>query len=466
MKCSQYEFFLLYIIFLIPKFCILKLYKENLLDEFDNYYNENSKEENNNYHGKYRYNKNIFGKFEDYNDDNFQKPASRFEYIITYIKNGVSNYFTRFGEYFDDFKYMISKYKILFRRFSGNKNTNQTLLNKKYNNHKNYIDLMDYKIPRKLKEENRWKINNKKLEDNLNQSYPYNNTDLYNLLSCNLVPDLKVYYYHYFCNNSRVSKEEYLNRTLHGEFCEFYNNTQRICFCPVHFTSCRFGSKSKLKCMTKKLMVNNQIDLTKYYDTFNDEHTRIPILNNEKKIYNFSINVKCGLELDDSISGSNANFYLLNSNDKFLDFDIISTEYHNKTKNATQYKKEEIMDNTTKILDYFIKKKNLVLFFNTSFYLKFNLIDQMWAIPYRTKFYEIKENILEDFLSGKTCFNFTVDINDILKNEDGEGPFSKTENDFKYPYFDKGDIHFFEIEIVDVKYSQIKFMPFRGEIKK
>ena len=131
------------------------------------------------------------------------------------------------------------------------------------------------------------KINNKKLEDNLNQSYPYNNTDLYNLLSCNLVPDLKVYYYHYFCNNSRVSKEEYLNRTLQGEFCEFYNNTQRICFCPVHFTSCRFGSKSKLKCMTKKLMVNNQIDLTKYYDTFNDEHTRIPILNNEKKNLQF-----------------------------------------------------------------------------------------------------------------------------------------------------------------------------------
>ena len=35
--------------------------------------------------------------------------------------------------------------------------------------------------------------------------------------------------------------------------------------------------------MIKNLIVNDEFDLIKYYDTFNDEHTKIPILDNDKK---------------------------------------------------------------------------------------------------------------------------------------------------------------------------------------
>ena len=153
--------------------------------------------------------------------------------------------------------------------------------------------------------------------------------------------------------------------------------------------------------MTNKLWVNNEIELTTYYDTFNDEHIKMPILDNNKKIFQFSLNVKCGLELDDKITGSNMNFYLYNADDNFPDFDVISTEYHGAVFNGTQYTKEEVMDNTTKILDYFIKKKNLIIEKKTNIYIKFNIIDQMWAVPYRYKYYEIPQEQNEDFLSGK-----------------------------------------------------------------
>ncbi len=218
--------------------------------------------------------------------------------------------------------------------------------------------------------------------------------------------------------------------------------------------------------MVKKLIVNNDIDLTKYYDTFYDEHIKTPILNNPKKIYDFSLTLKCGMNMDDDISGSSINFYLLTSNDNLGDFDIISTEYHNTTKNGTQYTKEQVMNMSYPVLNYFIKKRNMILYKETKLSLSFSIIDQQWAIPYRKKIFEINKDSLEDILSGRKSFDFTVDLNDLIENGEGEGPFEKTDNKIKYPYFDKGDLHFFEIELKDLGYNQIRFVPFRGEIKK
>ena len=124
------------------------------------------------------------------------------------------------------------------------------------------------------------------------------------------------------------------------------------------------------------------------------------------------------------------------------------------------------MNNTNKILKYFIKRKNLILYKKPILYLKFSLIDQMWAIPYRTQFFEINEDMIESFLSGEVNLNFTVDLNDLIENGEGEGPFEKNDGKIKYPFFDKGDLHFFEIELKDLGYAQIRFVPFRGEIKK
>ena len=466
MKCLKYNFFLLYIILLIPKLSILKLYEENPSDSLDYYYKDASYHEKNYFYNKHTNNKNKDEESNNYDSEDFEKPASTFEFIINYIKNRIKAYFYDIEEYIDGLKFVLSKYKYLFRRYAKNRIINKTLSTKKYNRNDDN-DFIKHKRQRKLEQNTIKKpsyIN--KLDESLHQSYPYNNSDLYDRLNCPTIPDLKVYYYYYFCDNVRVSKEEYINRTSEGELCEFYNNTQKICFCPVHYTNCQFKRESFLKCMAKKLIVNNEIDLTKYYDTFYDEHTKIPILDNDKKIYEFSLNIKCGMELNDSISGSDVNFYLFNKNDEFPDFDVISTEYHNETENGTQYTKDEVMDNETQVFDYFIKKKNLILFKNTNLTLRFSLIDQMWAIPYRYKLFEINEYSLKKILSGEENFNFTVDINDLIKNEDGEGPFSKYERDYNYPSFDKGDIHFFEIEISDIINKQIRFVPFRGEIKK
>ena len=121
------------------------------------------------------------------------------------------------------------------------------------------------------------------------------------------------------------------------------------------------------------------------------------------------------------------------------------------------------MNNTNNILHYFIKKQNLVMYLKPKISMSFSLIDQQWALPYKIKYYEISEDLIEDIFSGNRYFNFTVDINDIIKNQVGVGPFS-TQN-FTYPYFDKGDIYFFEINMED-KEKQVNFYPFRGEIKK
>ena len=470
MKCSKYNFLLLYIILLIPKLCVMKLYKEDPEDNLEYYYNKYSYNENEYYYSEQKNNKNKIDENNfDIDEDNFQKPASTFEFYTTYIKNRVKAYFYGFHEYYDGLKFVLSKYKFLFRRFSPYKILNYTILNKKYtiDNNDESNDLIDHKFQRKLEQSIKRQMNDKKLGKDLEGSYPYNNTNLYDKINCPLIPDLKVYYYYYFCDGIRVSKEEYLNRTAHGEQCEFYNNTQKICFCPIHYSFCQFRTASKLKCMANKLLVNNEIELTKYRDTFNDEYMKIPILDNNKKIYEFSLNAKCGLELDDKISGSNVNFYLYNADLNYPDFDIISTEYHGAILNGTQYTKEEVLDNTTKILDYFIKKKNLILERKTNLYIKFSLIDQMWAIPYRYKLYEIEQEQIEDFLSGKINYKFTVDLDDLIKNEEGEGPFMRTESSkVKYPYFDKSDIHFFEIELVDNAFNQIRFIPLRGEMKK
>ena len=444
----------------------MKLYREDPSDIFDDYYTQNSPKENKNFNNKYgKKNVNHNEEYNDYDTDDFKEPASKLEYFVTYIKNRIKSYFYEYEEYYEGLKYILSKYKYLFRRFSKKRIINQTL-SKRNNAYNKKDDLVKHKTQRKLEQRFNKITTSKNLEENLNQSYPYNNSDLYNRMRCSTIPDLKVYYYYYFCDNKKVSKEEYINRTSQGEICEFYNNTQKICFCPINYVYCRFRTRSKLKCMTKELIVNNKFDLTKNYDTFNDEHTKIPILDNDKKIFDFSLRLKCGMELDDSISGSDINFYLNNYNDKFADFDVISTEYHNTTDNGTQYTKEQIMNTSTKVLDYFIKRKNLVMFRNTSLLLNFSIIDQMWAVPFRKKVYEIKEDMIEGILSGEKSFNFTVDLNDLIENGEGEGPFKKDENKFEYPRFDKGDLHFFEIELIDLINEQIRFVPFRGEIKK
>ena len=82
----------------------------------------------------------------------------------------------------------------------------------------------------------------------------------------------------------------------------------------------------------------------------------------------------------------------------------------------------------------------------------------------------IRDKDVETILSGEKSFNFTIDLNDLIHNYLGEGPFSEKNN--KYPIFDKGDLYFFEIDFFEGfskeknSNEQINMYPFRGEIKK
>ena len=229
MKNSKKNLFLLFIIILLSKLCYMKIYNENISDIFDNYYEDDSYKSKKYYYNKYRNNNDNSDEFIDYEDD-FEKPKSTFEFLITYIKNRFLSYFYNFEEYFTGLKFVLSKYKFLFRRFLNKEIINKTLSNK-YSEAKKIKtdDLMNYKASRKLEQIYPEKIIIKNIIEALNTpSFPYNNSDLYNKTNCPTFPDLKVNYYHYFCDKKRVSKEEYLNRTSKGELCEFYNNTQKI----------------------------------------------------------------------------------------------------------------------------------------------------------------------------------------------------------------------------------------------
>ena len=213
--------------------------------------------------------------------------------------------------------------------------------------------------------------------------------------------------------------------------------------------------------MTKEIIVNNEINLIQYYDTFYEEFFKTPILDNENKIFDFSVKLKCGMSIRDDLTEGPNNFYL-SSDNYTADFDIIKTIYRDdddKEIDGKQYIKEELNNNRTiNILNYY-NKKNLVMFKKPKLSLKFSLIDQQWILPFRTKTFDIDEDLVEDILNGQKSINFTVDLNDIIENGLGFGPLSK--KNITYSYFDKGDMHFFEFDIEE-KEKQMRFPFYRG----
>ena len=453
MKLEKNKFFGLFIFLLTNKYIISAIFRDNLETDFDSEYQERISNEK--YSKKYKNNQQYI--YNNYNEEFSEKPTSSFDFLYKSFINKIKTYFSSYNVYFDGLKYVLSKYQILFKRFSSNKIINETISRPKKPKYEKYF--RNNQNFRNLEQKNKNKKNSK-LNDG--PSYPFNNTDLYNNTECPSSPDLKVNYYLYFCNGDKVSKSTYEENISKGQKCEFYNNTQKICFCPIHYSSCKLRSQSRIRCMAKEVIVNNEINLTQYYDTFYEEFLKTPILENSKKIFNFSLKLKCGMPISDDITGGKNNFYLSSEEDDKAEFDIISTMYNGQN-NGTQYNKDDINNKTINVLNYFIKKKNLVMYMKPKMSLKFSLIDMQWLVPFRYKYFDIDENLIEDFLSGEKSFNFTVDLNDLIENSLGVGPFSQ--KNISYPYFDKGDIHFFEFDI-DEKEKQMRFYPVRGEIKK
>lgn len=436
-------FFIFILSILSNKLITSKKYKEN---ENDNYYQEYLERISNKEFSRQKQNNDY-----DYNYDFKEKPTSIFDFLFKSIRNRINSFFYSYNDYFDGLKYILSKYELLYRKYTGNIIINKTIQNPEKPKYEKYFKKEKKNYIRNLEEKNKSK-----------RSYEYNNTDLYNQTICPTTPDLKIFNYLYFCSGKRVSKEEYQINKLFGEECEFYNNTEKLCLCPIHYSSCKLKAESRIRCMAKEVIVNNKINLTEYYDTFYEEFLKTPILENDKKIFDFSLKLKCGMPLSDDLTGGNKNFYLSNEEDSKADFDIYKTIYNN-SQEGKQYTKEEINNRETNILKYYLKKKNLVLLEKPKLSLKFYLIDQQWVLPFRIKKIDIKDDLIIDLLSGEKSFKFTIDINDLLENEVGVGPFSQKNT--SYPYFDKGDMHFFEFDLEEEN-KQIRFYPVRGEIKK
>ena len=421
-----------------------KIYQDTIDDFETNYDNPNKNHHKSKQNTYYNY------------DHQNKKPRTSFDLLLSTIKNRFYSFFDRYRDYIDGFKFVLNFYSKLFNRvIRGNKIINKTISSTNFNYSK-YFDNDNTQI-RNLEN---IKIIIKKKKNAPN--YPYNNTDLYNNTQCPTYPNLKVFYYLYYCDNEQVSKEIY-DLKKNESNCEFYNNTNKICICPMHYENCKQTKLSKLFCMTKELIVNDKINITEYTDTFFEEYFKTPYINTDyKKNIKFEMKIKCGMPISDDITGSNINFYLSNVNDNKSEFDIIETVY-NKGEEGKQYSKEELKNNTMEILEYFVKKKNLVLYKKPKLNVTFSIIDQQWVIPYRIKNIEINEGDIEQWLSGEKSFVFYLDLEDLIKNGKGIGPFE--ESNTKYPYFNKGDLYFYEITIDDLS-NQVSFFPFRGEIKK
>lgn len=426
--------------------------------------------------------------------DQPEKPTSTFHFFLIYLKQKFFSFFSRFDAYFEGFKFLIETYKKIFG-FNSYHNNNNKSSNHTFHKGSNYFrQLEELENPINYNTDLRnldqvftiggitYIITNGGLSQNFEENYPYNNTDLYTNETCPTIPDLKVNYYIYFCEDNQVSFEEYNEMIAQGKNCEFYNNTRKICFCPVNYVDCKWAQASSLKCSVKEVIVNNNLNLTEFYDTFFEEYLKTPFVpKSDNNKYKFSIKVKCGMSIPDDAS-EKENFYLSNINDELSEIEIISTEYHedNETFNGTQYDEEDIKNTSMPIVDYFIKKKNLIILEKPEVYLRFSIVDMKWVLPYRIKEFQISNEILEDFLQGEKSFDFEIDMEDLIKNGKGLGPFERgrknldEEGKDKYPIFDKGDLHFFEIDIynklkgkIDSKDdNDIYFFPFRGEIKK
>ena len=372
-------------------------------------------------------------------------------------------------------------YNALYNRFKSstsiyNKYLNgfTHLLNTMYKIYYEYIHKDDLKVEdfRNLIEENNDFDDEKtyfneyeKNEENENfkfrdlSNYPYNNTDLYETQECLTTPDIKAESFLFYCNDSRVSFNEYERLSnSSSQKCEFYTNTIKVCFCPVNYYNCNKNPVKQLFCKINNLTANNnEYDLLKQRDSFYHEYSNRIIIPLSKKKYKFKINLLCG---NPKTEGKlKDNFYFSSDIDPLSYIKLLSIENKEKLKNQS-ITIEDLKDKKLEILDYYYKDKNFVLYDNVSLALNFSIYDMQWLIPYKNTNINITEEDGKKLLSGET-FTFEIDFDKMeIKNDLIEIFTNK-----KYNAFHEGDLYYYEIKIYD-KNDNILFFDFQGEIDK
>lgn len=286
-----------------------------------------------------------------------------------------------------------------------------------------------------------------------------NNTDTYNYTTCNTEPNVKAQYYTYICNEYEVNKTVYdILKEDEKNQCEMYNNTVKLCFCPVTTSYCR--GTMKIYCDINALSVNdNKYNLTENRNTFYHEYFNEISLPLSEQNFTFNISIRCGTA-EVSPENRGKNFYISCPPDG--DFEVLSIVYKDDYKGEKkQYTREQLKEGNEKVLDYYIYNDKIIAYQNVTLQLSFTVYDLLWVLPKYQKIFEISDELTKQFLEGEGSFQFTVDIQELLKQE----PIEEVLKDAKkYKQMDKGDLLFYEIRLKDIEEDNVDFFSFRGDI--
>ena len=402
----------------------------------------------------YKENKEKKKKKEKYEEDILQNQnPSTFNFLYNALYNRFKSSTSIYNKYLNGFTHLLNTiYKIYYEYI-----------------HKDDLKVEDF---RNLIEENNDfddEINNLSEEDENEENenfkfrflsnYPFNNTDLYKTQKCLTTPDIKAKSFMFYCNDSRVSFNEYEKLSNYSSYkCEYYINTIKVCFCPINYYKCNKDEVKQLFCKINNLTANNnEYDLLKQRDSFYYEFSNRTIIPFSKKKYKFNINLLCGNPRTDG--NINNNFYFSTDSDPLSYVEFISIENKEKLKNQS-ITLDDLKDKKVEILDYYYKNKNFVLYDNVSLVLSFTIYDMQWLIPYKTTNINLSSEEGKKILNGET-FTFEIDFDKMeIKKE-----FNEILTNKKYKAFSDGDLYYYEIKIYD-KYDNILFFAFQGEINK
>lgn len=370
--------------------------------------------------------------------------------FYSFLKNAYINFFfsenSEFYKYIDGITYIFQTIKKVYQQAQ-----------KENINFDNYIN------------ENITLHNPEQKDDNyekktpfLRSLYPYylmNNSDTYEYSDCSTEPNIKAQYYTYICNEYEVNKTIYeMLKNNENFLCEMYNNTVKLCFCPITTRYCR--GTMKIYCDINDLTVNsNKYNLTKNRNTFYSEYFNEISLPLSEQNFTFNISIRCGTpEVPPEFKGKN--FYVSCPPDG--DFEVLSIEYKDDYKGEKkQYTREQLKEGKEKVLDYYIYDDTIIAYQNVTLQLSFTIYDLLWVLPKYQKVFEISEELTKKFLEGEGNFQFTVDIKELLKQEPIE---EVLKNVTKYKQMDKGDLLFYEIRLRDIEDDNVDFFSFRGDI--
>ena len=395
-------------------------------------------------------------------DDNcFYKKEKK---IFNNIKNEFNENYEKSHNNFFNFLYkaFMSRININFQNYFKYTEGLKKIFNSITNIAHNYDTKNDIKVSefRNLFEKkNPLNDNNDKIllkQQNLENNYPYNNSNLSSLRNCKEnLPNLTVNYFKYFCNNIQVKKEEYnqLNTDKNNN-CQFYINEDTICINPVNYNNLN-EIETKIFCKIKTLKeLNNNIDLLQNKDKFYYEYFNTPFLNRLDSPFNFEISILCG-QINLNESNSYYNYILSSDYDSFADYHIKNI---NIPKNFEyNFTIESLNDRNSKIFDYFIKEDDMVIFDDISLELSFSIYEMNWVLPIKTKTYKINNDI-KKFLNNDETFKFLIDLENLDSINDD------IYNNSKFPKMTNGNALFYEIKIYDKNKNQINFFSYQGII--